>query len=337
MTTFTSLGAINKLTGDYVYPRIANKKDTYSCPDCSKDLVFCQGTVRTPYFRHKKEGNNPCVRYSTPSESQVHKDCKLQLKTLLENKTPLTFVRKCCDCREEETFDIPEVSDHSKIHREYRFDYQGPKVADVAYLDDGAILCIFEVCNTHRTLEEARPEPWFEVDAASFISLVNSGPTGRLEVPCIRVKKCEDCTLRDREREKLKAQESRLRKEKQILATYEKRLTVVMYELTLCGDDTSDDHMSLRLSSQKRRLLDDIKTLKKFLNAGVPYVEDSSGIKLCHPSTGTSVRRTLNSGKTFYKGKWWECITISDLIDWYKSDGDTILNSVLPSWYNLRL
>ena len=36
MSQSLSLGAINKLTGEYVYPKIANKKDEYICPDVIK-------------------------------------------------------------------------------------------------------------------------------------------------------------------------------------------------------------------------------------------------------------------------------------------------------------
>ncbi len=41
-----SLGALNKVNGEYVYPKIANKKDAYICPECNKDLILCQGTKR---------------------------------------------------------------------------------------------------------------------------------------------------------------------------------------------------------------------------------------------------------------------------------------------------
>ena len=34
------LGAINKKTREYVYPKNANKKDEYCCPECDKDLIY---------------------------------------------------------------------------------------------------------------------------------------------------------------------------------------------------------------------------------------------------------------------------------------------------------
>ena len=52
----TVLGGINKLTREYVHPKIASKDDKYMCPDCQKDLVLCQGEIRTWYFRHRNEG-----------------------------------------------------------------------------------------------------------------------------------------------------------------------------------------------------------------------------------------------------------------------------------------
>ena len=45
MTHILSLGANNKQTREYVYPKIANKKDEYVCPDCNKDLILCQGEI----------------------------------------------------------------------------------------------------------------------------------------------------------------------------------------------------------------------------------------------------------------------------------------------------
>jgi hypothetical protein len=53
MSQLLSLGAINKLTGEYVYPKIANKKDEYICPECNKDLILVQGEIRVHHFRHK--------------------------------------------------------------------------------------------------------------------------------------------------------------------------------------------------------------------------------------------------------------------------------------------
>lgn len=188
-----SLGAINKSTGKYVYPKIANKKDEYICPDCNKDLILCQGEIRNSHYRHKSDNVNPCYHFSNPTETQIHKDAKILLKTLLERKVYITFVRNCFNCKKNEEYEIPEMTETSKIEIEYRFDFNGQKIADVAYIDDGDILCIFEICNTHKTCGENRPEPWFEVNAEALINMANDNNITELKLTCIRYEKCEDC------------------------------------------------------------------------------------------------------------------------------------------------
>ena len=193
MTHVLSLGAINKLTGEYVYPKIANKKDNYICPECNKDLILCQGKIQVHHFRHKVDSINPCHHYTSPGESQIHKDAKMLLKTLLERKIPISFIRNCCCCKKNEEFEIPEITETSVIQLEYRFEYNGIKIADVAYIDDNEILCIFEICNTHKTCSENRPEPWFEFDAKTLIKMANDNRLTSLKIPCIRCEKCDDC------------------------------------------------------------------------------------------------------------------------------------------------
>jgi uncharacterized protein YkuJ len=193
MTHVLSLGAINKLNGEYVYPKIANKKDEYICPECNKDLILCQGEIRVHHFRHKVDNVNPCHHYSNPTETQIHKDAKILLKNLLERKFQISFIRNCCCCKKNEEFEIPEISETSVIEIEYRFEYNGIKIADVAYIDDGKLLCIFEICNTHKTFGENRPEPWFEINAETLIKIANDNTLTTLQIPCIRCEKCENC------------------------------------------------------------------------------------------------------------------------------------------------
>jgi len=188
-----SIGAINKFTGEYVYPKIANKKDEYICPECNKDLILVKGEVRIHHFRHKVDNVNPCHHYSNPTESQVHKDAKLLLKTLLERKIPIKFIRNCCSCKKNEEYEIPEMTETSKIILEYRFEYNGLKIADLAYMDDDELLCVFEICNTHKTSSENRQEPWFEISAKTLISIANDNCLTLLKIPCIRCEKCNDC------------------------------------------------------------------------------------------------------------------------------------------------
>jgi hypothetical protein len=193
MTHIYSLGAINKFTGEYVYPKIANKIDEYICPECNKDLILCQGKIRTHHFRHKIDNINPCNYYNKPNESQIHKDAKLLLKNLLERKIPISFIRKCNCCEKNEEFEIPEINEKSLIDLEYRFEYNGIKIADVAYIDDGDIICIFEIYNTHKTSSENRPEPWFEINAEVLINTVNSYQNTIIKIPCVRNELCDKC------------------------------------------------------------------------------------------------------------------------------------------------
>jgi uncharacterized protein YkuJ len=165
------LGAINKNTGEYVYPKIANKLDKYICPECSKDLTIKKGPIRVHHFAHRKDDN--CSHYNNPGESQIHKDAKMLMKTLLEKKVPITFIRNCNSCKKEKKFKISEMNETSSIELEYRFEDNGLKIADVAYLDNKELQCIFEICHTHATNNENRPEPWFEINALTLINKVN--------------------------------------------------------------------------------------------------------------------------------------------------------------------
>jgi hypothetical protein len=193
MTHLLSLGAINKNTDKYVYPKIANKKDDYICPHCNKDVFPRQGKLLRHHFAHKRT-DNPCNYYNNPGETQIHKDGKMLLKHLLETKIPLSFVRKCSSCQNDKIFEIPEINKRTSIQLEYRFEYnESVKIADIAYIDDKFIKYIFEICNTHKTCSENRPEPWFEIDAITLINMVNDIKITSFEIPCIRCEKCEEC------------------------------------------------------------------------------------------------------------------------------------------------
>lgn len=72
---------------------------------------------------------------------------------------------------------------------EYRFEYKGPKVADVALIRSNGSMIVFEICHTHRTADADRPEPWFELDARSI--------EDNTDVVCIRKAVCEECWKED--------------------------------------------------------------------------------------------------------------------------------------------
>jgi hypothetical protein len=192
MCSVPPLGAFIKDTTKYVYPAVANKSEKYVCPDCNKDLILRKGQIRVNHFAHYKS-DSPCNYYDKPSESQIHKDAKLLLKNLLESKKALKLLRKCkgtCG-NEPEEYEIPIFSDTSQIIIEYRFNYNGLKIADVAYIDNDEIVCVFEIYNKHKTDNAARPEPWFEIDALKFINSINN--EDNFTINCVRENTCDDC------------------------------------------------------------------------------------------------------------------------------------------------
>jgi hypothetical protein len=193
MSQLLFLGAINKNTNTYVYPKIANKSHEYICPDCGNDVIICQGKIIKPYFRHKVDREKLCQYYNSPTESQIHKDAKVLMKTLILNKVKISLIRDCCCCKKKEEIDIPEIDEYGKIQIEYRFEFNGTKIADVGYTYNDEILCIFEICNTHKTLDEDRPEPWFEIHAETLITIANDDSLTHVQIPCMRMTKCDDC------------------------------------------------------------------------------------------------------------------------------------------------
>lgn len=199
-------GAIDRRSGMHVTPHFAERAREYVCPDCFQELIFCAGEIVCPYFRHKAD-TSACTYYSPrPSESQIHRESKNVLKAILESdKRSLRFTRGCRCCRVEQVFEIPEFSaETSEVRLEYRFDHCGTKIADVAFLDDGDIVALFEARHTHATAETARPSdvPWFEFDATRFVATAASTATATdndesivaMSVPCTRDVICDDCT-----------------------------------------------------------------------------------------------------------------------------------------------
>lgn len=191
-----TLGAINKNNNQYVYPSIANKKDKYECPECNKELILKQGNKRIHHFSHYAT-NNPCNYYIKPTESQIHKDAKMLMKTLLHNNTRITVSRICRCCKGEEKYEIPKRDNISNIEIEYRFEYNGTKIADIAFIENKEIICIFEICNTHKTMKENRPEPWFEIDAYELLYKANYNEKSELYISCIRNELCDKCIERN--------------------------------------------------------------------------------------------------------------------------------------------
>ena len=206
MSYHFSMGAINKLTNNYEYPKIATRgKDKYKCPCCEKNVIFRNGQIKRPHFAHYKSVN-PCRYYDKPSETQIHKDAKLLMKSLLDNKKHISIHRTCnyceqrnCGYTEEVYYDIhDDYNENTKTIIEYKFHYNNSnRSADVALIETDKIKYIFEICYKNKTKEENRPEPWIEINAEDLINKINSGEIiddeGNITIQCIRKYKCDFC------------------------------------------------------------------------------------------------------------------------------------------------
>ena len=208
MSGHFSMGAINKTTNNYEYPKIANKINKYKCPFCEKDVIFRNGKIKQPHFAHYKS-DNPCSYYEKPNETQIHKDAKLLMKTLLDNKKSICIERNCNYCEQYKYHDSGLVEnncyvvfgddyENSESIIEYKFYYNNSnRSADVVLLKNDKINYIFEICYKNKTKEENRPEPWFEINAENLINQINSGEIidndGNVSVECIRDYKCYKC------------------------------------------------------------------------------------------------------------------------------------------------
>ena len=268
MTHILSLGAMNKTTGEYVYPKIANKQEDYVCRECVKAVVLCQGEIRVHYFRHKVDSINPCNHFSKPTESQIHKDAKLLYKYLMERKIQISFYRCCNRCNKNEEYEIPEMTEGSVIQLEHRFEYNGPKIADVAYLHDGEIVCLIEICNTHKTRSEDRPEPWFEIDAETLITIANDNSLTSLQIPCIRRETCDECIEKYKKIALAKEREEKARalaKEREEKArALEDEKEIALYGKTLAELEREKKKLEIALAKEreeKARAIEDEKEI----------------------------------------------------------------------------
>jgi len=235
------MGAINKNTNNYEYPKFADKKYKYKCPHCDKNVIFKNGKIKIKHFSHYKS-DNKCFYYDSPNESQIHKDAKLLMKTLLDSKKQIYINRTCnynsnihkCGRRcHDICFDINEsYNENTQSIIEYKFNYKNSqKSADVALIENNVIKYIFEICYKHKTSEENRPEPWFEINASDLINQINScesaEETDIIIIKCIRNYTCHECIeyeerIRkedEEEYERRKEEEYERRKEKE----YERR------------------------------------------------------------------------------------------------------------------
>lgn len=282
------LGALCKQTRNYIYPSIASKEIEYVCPECNRDLILVKGNQRIHHFRHKVNTINPCMHYDNPGESQIHKDAKRLLKTLIENNIQINIHRKCKCCADTETYEIPDFTvNTSKIILEYRFDYNdGLKIADVAYLDNDELVCIFEICHTHATCANDRPEPWFEIDATTLLLEANKQNANRIYIWCIRAEKCDKCVKYELE------YITKFINEKIVINPSSKlKIIELNYEFSIWYQCTYE------------RKCPSLKELHIYLNNNFVQIKNNAwpGIEICHKSsedTEFNVNANFDANKT---------------------------------------
>jgi Competence protein CoiA-like family len=198
MSNHLSMGAIDIEHNIYVRPDNASKLCGYKCPDCNKSVIFKKGNINRPHFAHKKS-NNPCLYYDKPNESQIHKEAKLLMQSLLKEQKKILFYHKCNNGNHK--FEINRLDKYnnteSLLEHSFMFN-EKRKQADIALIDKNTkdIIYIIEICYKHKTTEDTRPEPWFEINAENLIAYVNSNnfQNEYYELECIRDKySCIEC------------------------------------------------------------------------------------------------------------------------------------------------
>jgi hypothetical protein len=236
MSSHLFMGAINKVSNERENPKFADKKNNYKCPSCERDVIFKKGQIKIPHFAHKAS-EIKCAFYDKPSETEIHKEAKILMKSLLDNKKELHFSRKCSDCNKHKIIDI-NYDNNDKAIIEYKFKYNDSnRSADVALINtNNDIKFIFEICHKNPTKECNRPEPWVEINATELIKKINEDNDYNIE--CIREYRCEECVEKNNiEKEILKAKELNLQKQKEIelqqFKEFEYKLQIIKQKLKL--------------------------------------------------------------------------------------------------------
>jgi hypothetical protein len=188
MYSHIKLGAINQTTGKYERVLSASKQYKYICPVCEKDVSFAHGIINKSHFKHAPNSN--CNHYNG-GESSLHYNGKRLIKDMLENNK-IEILQECFKCKETELSTIPN-NILNKVVIEYGFIYDNrQRYADVALLNkNGNPIAMFEVFNTHKTKEEYRPEPWFEISAIEINELDTTN--NNFVLNCVRNYFCDEC------------------------------------------------------------------------------------------------------------------------------------------------
>lgn len=254
MSKHLSMGAVDAETGNHIYPAVGQKGRNYKCPECKKPVIFKHGPIKAKHFAHKANSN--CTFYEHPNESQIHREAKKQMCALLNNKVNLTIQRRCLICPTMKDYKFSEFYSETSLGKEeHRFDYNNSNYsADVALLDNGNILLIIEIHETHRTKEDRRPEPWIEVEAIDVINQINDINDIK-RINCIRDRTiCDSCIKRQIEQEQIRIELEQKKEQKRI--EEEKKQKEEMeeeYQKWLAGADKRAEKEKKRLQEKEEK------------------------------------------------------------------------------------
>ena len=197
-----NFGAINDLS-EYIDPKTAQKlpKNSFKCPICKDPVFLKKGPLNIAHFAHYRQ-ENPCTFYSDhPSVGEKHLCVQEYLRRKLQSQLIGDIFRICKGCGVSNKVASMQTLycdlTRWKVESEKVFSFGKP---DVTCMDQDLPICIFEVCDTHRT--ESRPYLWFEIDVKDFFEnglfqfnkmQNDKSPEEMLNLKCIRNILCPDC------------------------------------------------------------------------------------------------------------------------------------------------
>lgn len=194
-------GAIQTDTNEYVLPYKAEKNKNYKCIGCQQKLILKKGSIRKCHFAHYSDTN--CFYFEHPNESDLHKEAKHKLAYWLKQKHKISIEWYCCKtgyngkkCGEYNDGFLIKYEENDKVEIEYR-DVNNKYIADIAVINNNKVKYIFEIKNTHSTITNVRPEPWFEINA---LEIVQNRDINETYLTCIRNNKnryCYTCEILD--------------------------------------------------------------------------------------------------------------------------------------------
>jgi len=195
---------------DVISIKTAQKKKEYKCIDplCGIPVIFCNGEIRNPYFKHKRLCCCTCYNKSiwNQGESDRHLNAKYKLFEMLKNNDFITIKqpRKCINCFVDMSQIIKINTTGYKPHLEFSYNPTNKsKKVDVALNNDITTIG-FEICHTHKTSKTNRADivEWYEFNADS----INLNDNNEI-LQCERLYnesnyKCSNCVNKEIEMEK---------------------------------------------------------------------------------------------------------------------------------------